>query len=279
MRIAWATDVHLDHASEAATAHFVRSLVDANPDLVALTGDIAEAESIGAHLDALTAWMGRPILFVLGNHDYYGGSFETVDERVGASVDGSPLLHWMDDGDALLLEGGVSVVGVGGWGDARHGDFLATPVRLNDHILIEDLANLPRPVLQQRLQARGDEAGACLAAQLEVALAESHRIVVLTHVPPFVQSCWYDGEISTDDWLADFTCKATGDVLRATADDHPHAEFLVLCGHTHSPGVAKIAENLTVVTAGARYGRPAIAHVLDLDESRARVPFWCLEQG
>jgi len=37
---------------------------------------------------------------------------------------------------------------------------------------------------------------------------------------------------------------------------HPEAELLVLCGHTHGSGVARIAPNLKVITGGADYGTP-----------------------
>jgi hypothetical protein len=41
--------------------------------------------------------------------------------------------------------------------------------------------------------------------------------------------------------------------------------LLVLCGHTHGSGEVQILDNLFVMTGGARYGEPAIQHVLNVD--------------
>src|SRR6187455_2634706 len=84
----WATDVHLDHlrAREAAF-EFGRALAREQPEAVGLvvTGDIAEAPSIERTLKDLVAGFSHPVYFVLGNHDYYRGSFQVVDRAVATT--------------------------------------------------------------------------------------------------------------------------------------------------------------------------------------------------
>jgi Icc protein len=89
-------------------------------------------------------------------------------------------------------------------------------------------------------------------------------VVVATHVPPFREACWYEGQISHDDWIPYFTCAAVGDVLHQAMLDHPDHTMTVLCGHTHGAGVADVLPNLRVLTGGAEYGAPVLQDVLHL---------------
>ncbi|MGH9426333.1 MAG: phosphoesterase, partial [Terriglobia bacterium] len=69
--------------------------------------------------------------------------------------------------------------------------------------------------------------------------------------------------VSNKEWLPWFTCKAMGDMLLASAEEHPDRQILVLCGHTHSRGKVDILPNLKVWTGGAQYGAPEIEHVFE----------------
>lgn len=261
-RLAWATDIHLNFARQDAVARFLASLGDA--DGVLLTGDLAEAHDVEPWLRILADRLGRPIWFVLGNHDFYGGSIPEVRGRMRALSTRDPWLRWLPTAGLVGLTDRIGLVGHDGWGDARHGDFLRTSVRLNDHRLIAELSGLPRGLLQQRLQALGDEAAAHLRAVLPIALARFPEILVATHVPPFVESCWHEGRVSDWEWLSDFSNKAVGDVLLDMAERWPERQILVLCGHTHGAGEVAMRPNLRVWTGGAEYRRPEVQRVLEL---------------
>jgi len=56
---------------------------------------------------------------------------------------------------------------------------------------------------------------------------------------------------------------ASGKAMAEIMDDHPRAELLVLCGHTHGAGAVQVAPNLRVLTGGAEYGAPAPQPLLD----------------
>jgi hypothetical protein len=51
---------------------------------------------------------------------------------------------------------------------------------------------------------------------------------------------------------------------RQSAAEHPGKSVLVLCGHTHSPGIYRDG-NILVLTAGARYGFPDITKRIHLN--------------
>lgn len=76
--------------------------------------------------------------------------------------------------------------------------------------------------------------------------------------------CWHQGQISDDDWLPHFTCKAVGDVLRGAMAGKPDRRLTVLCGHTHGEGMVLLMPNLRVLTGGAEYGQPKVQRVLEV---------------
>jgi predicted MPP superfamily phosphohydrolase len=80
MKLAWATDIHLGHASESVRRKFYQSVKE-QADALVVTGDIAESHILGSALTALATLTERPIYFVLGNHDYYRGRVTTQPTR------------------------------------------------------------------------------------------------------------------------------------------------------------------------------------------------------
>ena len=138
---------------------------------------------------------------------------------------------------------------------------------MQDHYLIRDLASLSPMRRFARLRALGREEAARVRARLPQALREFPHVILATHVPPFRETCWHRGRISDDDWLPHFTCKAVGDALLEIMKENPHARLTVLCGHTHGAGVTEVLPNLKVFTGGARYGRPALQDVIQLEET------------
>src|SRR6185369_7985198 len=190
-----------------------RTIVDSEADAVLIGGDIAEAEDIELWLLFLEEWLQRPIYFVLGNHDYYRGSIIQVRSRVEKLASNSRWLCWLDREAVIRLTENTCLIGHGGWGDGRFGDYKNSRVFLNDFIYIKELAGLDQETLRERLASLGDEAALHLHRILPEALHNFSNIVLLTHVPPFKESCWHEGRISDDNWLPHFTCKAVGDLI------------------------------------------------------------------
>jgi 3',5'-cyclic-AMP phosphodiesterase len=261
-RLAWLTDVHLNFVTPRHVDDLCRAVRDLGADAVLLGGDIAEAPDVREHLERLDARLGLPIHFVLGNHDFYGGSITSVRSEIAALYARITRLCWLPQAGVVELTPATGLVGHDGWADGRFGDYARSGVLLNDYRLIEEFAGLDKQGRLARLRALGDEAAAHFRAVLPEALGRFPHVLVLTHVPPFREACWHRGRISDDDWLPHFSCRAVGEVLAEAMAAHPPSEMTALCGHTHSPGEAIILPNLRVLTGGAEYGRPEIQRVL-----------------
>ena len=265
MRAVWCNDIHLDFLDRKAVDLYVGSIAEMTPDVVLVAGDISTARRITDHLGRMEELIDAPILFVLGNHDFYHGSISDVRKRVGRLCHRSQKLHWLNETGVYRLSRQTALVGHDGWGDAREGNYQNSPVALSDFFLIEELTDLPREELVRVLRRLGDESASHFRNVLPQALASHRKVVALTHVPPFREATWYDGEISNDNWLPFFCGKAAGDAMKDIMSAHPEGELTVLCGHTHGEGQCQILPNLRVVTGGARYGNPGIQPILELD--------------
>ena len=280
MTVAWATDIHLDHVGPEASAAFAAAVRASGACALLLGGDIALATDIDIVIVGLAELVGMPIHFVLGNHDYYGGSVAGVHARMAELA--HPGVHWLPASGPCALAPGVALVGHGGWGDARVGDFPGSDVVLTDYVAIEELRqafDIPAfkgvfgrgTALEAELRRLGREAAQTLGPQLRTAAATSRQVVVLTHVPPFREACWHEGRVSSETYLPGFTCGAVGELLREVAAEHPACVFTVLCGHTHSGGTAQIAGNLVVHTGDAEYESPEFV-LMAVSRDRVSVP-------
>jgi predicted MPP superfamily phosphohydrolase len=265
MRAVWVNDIHLDFLDDDAADHFLESVAEVSPDAVLVGGDISTAVQLESHLSRIEERLEAPVFFVLGNHDFYLGSIVEVREMVRGICDRSPRLHWLNTAGVNPLTDKTALVGHDGWGDARLGNYQTSAVELTDFYLIEELRGLERPALVEVLRRLGDEAAEHFRIVLPEALDAYQRLVLLTHVPPFREATWYEGEISNDDWLPFFCCKSAGDALKEIMSAAPDRELTVLCGHTHGEGEVQILPNLRVFTGGARYGHPAVHSILELD--------------
>lgn len=265
MRTAWLTDIHLDFLSRQGCDAFFTTIASHNPDAVFLTGDISVAPSLLAHLHEMSEALHKPIYFVLGNHDFYHGSIGEVRAAVREGCHANPLLKYLPDAGVVHLTTSTGLVGHDGWGDSRYGNYATSPVKLNDHVLIKELTGLTPSKLEQQLLRLGDEAATYLHETLPLAFDWYRQVILLTHVPPFRESCWYQGLVSNNEWLPFFACQAVGEVLRETMQARPHCQLTVYCGHTHNSGTAHVLPNLTVFTGAAEYGVPQVNSVIEVE--------------
>lgn len=272
MRLAWLTDLHLNFLDPPRLRRFLDRLAATEADAWLLGGDLGEAGSLTFYLETIAGVVSppAPVCFVLGNHDYYGSSIAEVRQRVLALTRATDRLLWLTATDVVALGDDVALVGDDGWADARFGDPLGSTVELNDFYLIAELAGLPREHRIHRLNRLGDEAAARLAPKLARAAGASREVVVLTHVPPFHEAAWHQGRPSDPEWAPWFACRAVGEAILGASRAHPETRFLVLCGHTHSPGVITPAANVAVHTGRAVYGAPRIQQVFEIAHGQKR---------
>ncbi|MEW4567598.1 metallophosphoesterase [Tautonia sp. JC769] len=264
MKLAWATDIHLNFVSEAEAGRFCEAVARSGADRLLITGDIAESHDLGPFLGFLADRLARPIDFVLGNHDFYGGRIADVRGAMAETTRTIPTLNWLPEAGVIDLGSGVALIGHDGWGDGRFGDYARSTIRLNDYRLIGDLAGLDHADRGQVLRRLGEEAAEHLGRLLPKALERFETVVVATHVPPFREACVFKGRMANDEWMPHFSCAAVGKAIEPIMRRHPDRRLLVLCGHVHSAGIARILPNLVVITGAAEYRRPEVRRVFHL---------------
>jgi predicted phosphohydrolase len=264
-RISWLTDIHLNFVSRDGFAALVDRVLADRPDVVLIGGDVGEAGSVADYLARLDELLRLPLYFVLGNHDFYGGSIRRVREAVEALCQQRPRLTYLSRSEAVELTPRVGLVGHDGWADGRVGDYAHSTIMLNDYRLIHELAGMGRRDRRAHLEALGDEAAEHVRRVLPPAVVRYEHVFLLTHVPPLREACWHEGRISDDEWSPHFTCQAMGNAFVPILRDHPDRRLTVLCGHTHSPGECRPLENVIVHTGQAEYGHPTVQRVWELE--------------
>lgn len=102
MKVGVVSDLHLSRASQPAPAH--------DADVIVLAGDVARP----AQAIAWARELGRPVLYVPGNHEYYGGSLPGVLRELRELAAGSQV-QVLDQEEARI--GGVRFLGATLWSD------------------------------------------------------------------------------------------------------------------------------------------------------------------
>jgi predicted phosphodiesterase len=178
VRVHVLSDLHLEHAP------FTVPEVDA--DVVVLAGDVAPGtagiEWMRRHLG------GRPILYVAGNHEFYGHDLPGLIDRLRDAARGSSI-HVLED-DEVVIDG-VRFLGCSLWSDF---DFAGAENRANTMRVCERLVNDYKQIRSSEhdrpLQAQ-DTRGLHIASRawLAEALATPHDgpTVVITHHAPLVR--------------------------------------------------------------------------------------------
>jgi predicted MPP superfamily phosphohydrolase len=272
VKLAWASDIHLDSAESPVREAFARDLRDSGAEMLLLTGDIDDGLEVLDSLRWLHEATGLPIRFVLGNHDYWGRRIDELRTELRA-LPGEGV-RWLPAAGPVDLTDRVQLVGCDGWGDAVNGNLDDTELFLADYLVILDLKESlgggdgnpldawheDRSGLLEHLRFRGRIEAEILADLLR--RTDPGRDILLgTHVPPFVEACRHRGVSSPQGWPG-FSCGSTGAVLREFARVNPDRKLTVLCGHTHEAWEGYV-EGVGVRVAGARYGSPAF-HLLDV---------------
>lgn len=253
-KVCWFTDIHSNYMSAAERKRIYEQMRNVPADIILITGDIADALVIAEELASMAEVIQKPIYFVLGNHDYYHGNVAEVREKMQRLCTGHRFLHWLPQAGGVLLDENTLLVGQDSWADARLGDFQNSDVVLTDSRLIGDLAASSasggREQLLSRMRALADVDAAALDQSLTSNITpQIQRVIILTHVPPFEGACWDQGSMISNPSLRPFfTSKIIGDVILRVAQSHPTTQFLVLCGHTHFPGVYRPAANVLART-------------------------------
>ena len=270
-KLTWLSDIHLDFLSKNSRNAFYKLVKKRNSDAILISGDIATSKGLKKVLREMESYFKCPIYFVLGNHDYYGSSIEEIrDEMQELSVN-SKRLFWLPEAGVVPLIDSCALIGHGGWADGGFGDFINSNVTLHDYSAIKELTGLSKINLLKRLNTTALDATSSIMESLELALLQFENVIMITHVPPFQESCIYKNRTSDINWVPHFSSKVMGLMLSTLMEKYPSKKLTVLCGHTHGnevinidPLVTKIKSNIIVKTANAVYKNPHVQEVLEI---------------
>lgn len=257
-RLLWATDLHLDASSKTQYRLFFELFATQDPDMILIGGDVSNGIASLSHLQQLSKFICKPIYFVLGNHDFYYGSITKTRALARKLSEKHPHIYYLTDGGIIPLSDKTALIGHDGWSDARVGDFLNSTVMLNDYFLIEELKQINHEERLFKLNQLGLEAADYVYHQLTMAFEKYERVVLLTHVPPFEESCLYEGLPSNPEWSPHFVGQAMGEAIEDLMSRYPLKQLLVLCGHSHWGHDIHILPNLRVITGHSEVGIPSI---------------------
>lgn len=255
MKICWASDIHFDLTYAKKRQEFYESVKEF--DLLLISGDIANGREIEYHLNNIKKNVSN-FYFVLGNHDFYHSSFKKVRQSL------SSYKNYLTNKSFISLKKGIALIGHDGWYDVRNG--------VINKILVADIQLIRELRLAQNLwDITGDsdfinttfkklalEAANHFKNNLNLAFKKHDKVFLITHVPPFLGATWYNGKISSEEYLPYYSSKIEGEYIIEVMEKHPDKELIVLCGHTHSGGQYKPLNNVIVYTAQAEISNPAL---------------------
>lgn len=113
MNVQVLSDLHFEFHADAG-ASFVAGLDPAGTDILVLAGDIAVGDDIGPALDLFAArYPDAAIVYVHGNHEYYGTSREHAADVTRAACARHRNVHWLEQ--SILETKGVRIVGATLW--------------------------------------------------------------------------------------------------------------------------------------------------------------------
>ncbi len=264
-RIIWLTDLHLNAAQPPLVDALLHQIKVENPEALLIAGDVADGTGFIKYLPRLAEQLTGPVYFVLGNHDFYGGSIATNRALADELARRHPQLIYLTTATApIALTPTTALIGHDGWSDGQSGDFLNSDVLLNDFVLIDELNGLPPTALLEKLRALGQEGANHLKQQLEMALQTHSHVIAVTHPPPTREGARYNGNTADDSWAPHFVSQAIGDTLAPVMLEHPEKQLTLYCGHAHHGAEVEILPNFHSTTGRTKVGIPRIQQVLEV---------------
>jgi 3',5'-cyclic-AMP phosphodiesterase len=257
MKLLWLTDLHLDRATAEARARFYLRLKEEVYDAAVITGDISCGRRIDGNLaDIARATSLRPVYFLLGNHDFYGSSFDDVQKRVEQVCAQHGNLRQLGHGEIIALGNEDALIGHQGWADGRAGWGSHSLARNPDFYAIRDFCGLSQDEAFARLNELGRDCAQYFRSLLPYALTCHRRVWIATHVPPFSQAAHFDGKPCDRLRQPFYSNISAGRVIRGIAGRFPDRRLKILCGHTHCRAAVRAASNIDVLVGAARTGAP-----------------------
>ena len=259
MKIQVLSDLHLEHGGNLPEHH-----PDAN--VIVLAGDLAPyTEGLIERL--AERWSTAPhIIYVLGNHEFYGTEIEETRRRM-ANECAEAGIHLLDPGTVRI--GDIRFIGATLWTDLLlegMADEIGAHMRVSREIsdFLGAIQHRGRDFTTGESVERHRADRAFIERELENAERAGDRVIVLTHHAPSSRSIrpWFEGD--------PFNCAFASDLDRVIDRYQPE---LWIHGHVHDPVDERLGRTrLLANPAGYRYEakrgfKPGLC--VDLDETVA----------
>lgn len=235
MRI-W-SDLHLEMRRNSAALLPLPPVTDA--DVAILAGDIANGAD-GVRWAAAT-FPHTPVVYVLGNHEFYGGDIDATLDACRRASAGTAVR--VLERDAWDIVPGVRILGATLWTDLDlWGEFgsrtsASEAMRMNDFHLITHAGRRFTPEAAIDLH---DATRTWLHAELARATIDEVRTIVVTHHAPHVM-CLGPIFVSTRDGLSPCFASDLSELMVG-----PMPPFAWVSGHTHANYVGQVGETRLV---------------------------------
>lgn len=227
------SDLHVD-VNKSKLWHLPRPAPD--HDVVIIAGDICEGLCNGVEWIVQHELNAKPVIYVPGNHEYYGFDFKAEREEGRAAAAAHSNIHLLDR-DVMMI-GGVAFLGATLWTDYRlygeasaHRAMLSAEQSMNDHRHIRCNS---RPWSTLDAIAEHEQSRTWLELQLDAIDVPS---VVVTHAAPSLNSiaAWYRDDPITAAFASNLDHLIGG--ARLWVHGHTH----VGCDYTH--GSSRVVAN------------------------------------
>ena len=260
MKVQVLSDLHLEHGGVLPEHH-------PEADVIVLAGDLAPyTEGLVARI--AEHWASAPhVLYVLGNHEFYGTELEETRARLAEECARAGI-HLLDPG--MVRIGGVRFIGATLWTDLLlegKVDEIGAHMRISREIrdFLGAIQHRGHDFTTGESVKRHRADRAFIEHELEEAERAGDRAVVITHHAPSPRSVrsWYEGD--------PFNCAFASDLDRVIERYQP---ALWVHGHMHDPVDEQLGKTRLVANpAGYAYEAktdfdPELC--IDLDETESR---------
>ncbi|MEZ4439189.1 MAG: metallophosphoesterase [Polyangiaceae bacterium] len=215
MRLLVLSDLHIELAPFESG--------DVEADVVVLAGDIGPKLS-GLQM-AQAGFPDRPVIYVAGNHEYYGAALPHLTDKLRDLADGTNV-HFLERDEVVI--GSVRFLGCTLWTDFElYGEKEALSCRLEAEAKLNDYRRIRlSPRFRKLRTADTLSLHNRSLSWLEDRLAEPFpgKTVVVTHHAPGFESIspWYRGQRLSSAYASDLTDWASGKPIDLWIHGHTH---------------------------------------------------------
>ena len=266
-KICHLTDTHLNFIDDIESWWADILLANNDCDCFLFTGDVSTSSNIQYVLDIFES-TSKPVYYVLGNHDYYSTSIETLRDDIGKRKPSN--VTFLTQSNPIVLSPTSILIGDDGWYDGRNGTYWASNESLNDFRYIKEFKGHGKQARLMIMQRYADRSANRISELIKKAIVDHPQmndLYIATHVPPFANAAWYMGKKSNNDFLPFFSNFCVGSSIESSSKEFRESgkNVWVYCGHTHCFGVTSPAENLNVITSGAQYYKPKVSNIINYE--------------